>query len=492
MVLFATSVLDSQICIQVLWLLRDAQLYLDVFQRYSRYSVGKQKVDCSATPRASGMGSGKWKSKTDEDTDVFQAYDVLCSRNVRRRCSVGSSQSSNVFQRYTELCATRSSSTLHQTVTDVGCRVSRPVSVGSAFRNTQYAVVGGSPLPKNRKRIAADLHLTPVLSPATTSKRSRYSFVSNLGPSTRFLDQPPSTRPCVDSEPCSNQPSYIRPRVNAHASSSVVHTGISVFDMLPYICLFRFRRLQSALSSLWGIFLIHMQLERDPLDYIKNLLQNKHFMENIRAYNQLFAMTSFGAKIDESINAGRGPYVFKVSGQIYHWIGSLCPPMGEAPRFLQIYIYDTDNEVENRMRYFGGVDNSHLDTQIVEGLIQFLDAHNELIQLFRTTRDKCRQMDIPEFKIRLYNAEGARGYELPTSNTLGAMVFENGITTNKEFDVIIQHKDGPPQRINKLHQSYMSLQFPLLFIYGQPGYHTELKLRSADGGEKAKRMTMLA
>ncbi|GJW05746.1 hypothetical protein Tco_1568169, partial [Tanacetum coccineum] len=107
-----------------------SQLYLHVFKRYSRYSIGKQKVDCSATPRASGMGSGKWKSKTDEDTDVFQAYDVLCSRNVRRRCSVGSSQSSNVFQRYTELCATRSSSTLHQTVTDVGCRVSRPVSVG--------------------------------------------------------------------------------------------------------------------------------------------------------------------------------------------------------------------------------------------------------------------------------------------------------------------------------------------------------------------------
>ncbi|GKC80298.1 DNA helicase [Tanacetum coccineum] len=39
----------------------------------------------------------------------------------------------------------------------------------------------------------------------------------------------------------------------------------------------------------------------------------------------MFAMTSFGAKIDDSVNKGRGPYVFKISGQIYHWIGSLCP-----------------------------------------------------------------------------------------------------------------------------------------------------------------------
>ncbi|GJX96032.1 putative reverse transcriptase domain-containing protein [Tanacetum coccineum] len=76
---------------------------------------------------------------------------------------------------------------------------------------------------------------------------------------------------------------------------------------------------------------------------------------------------------------------------------------------------------------------------------------------------------------------GARGYELTTLNTLGAMVFENGISDNANFDVIIQHRDGPPQRVNKLHPSYMSLQFPLLFIYGQPGYHTELTLKSANG-----------
>ncbi|GJV15685.1 DNA helicase [Tanacetum coccineum] len=186
---------------------------------------------------------------------------------------------------------------------------------------------------------------------------------------------------------------------------------------------------------------IQMQPPREPTEYIKILFQNKHFMENIRAYNQMFAMTSFGAKIDESINAGRGSYVFKVSGQIYYWIGSLCPPEGEVPRFLQLYIYDTNNEVQNRMHHFGGIDN---------------------------TRDKFRELDIPEFKIRLYNAQGARGYELPTSNTLGAMVFESGISNNADFD------------------------FPLLFIYGQPGYHTKLILKSANGVGRGKRVTMLA
>nr|GEX93096.1 helitron helicase-like domain-containing protein [Tanacetum cinerariifolium] len=60
---------------------------------------------------------------------------------------------------------------------------------------------------------------------------------------------------------------------------------------------------------------IQMQRPREPPEYIKSLFENKHFMENIRAYNQMFAMTSFGAKVDESINVGRGSYVFKAG---YH------------------------------------------------------------------------------------------------------------------------------------------------------------------------------
>ncbi|PWA92061.1 hypothetical protein CTI12_AA083870 [Artemisia annua] len=78
------------------------------------------------------------------------------------------------------------------------------------------------------------------------------------------------------------------------------------------------------------------------------------------------------------------------------------------------------------------------------------------------------------FKLKLYNAEGVRGYELPTSNTLAAIVFDSGPTTESDYDVIIQYKGGQPQRINKLHKSYMSMQFPVIFIYGQPGFHTGL------------------
>ncbi|GJW69018.1 DNA helicase [Tanacetum coccineum] len=177
---------------------------------------------------------------------------------------------------------------------------------------------------------------------------------------------------------------------------------------------------------------IYMPPTPDPPLFIQQLLTN-HFMEHIRAYNQMFAMTSFGAKVDNSVNMGRGPYVFKVSGQIYHWIGSLCPEEDE----------DT------------------LNPEIVEGLIHVLDEHNGLVRLFRTTQDRCNAGEIPSFKIRLYNKGGARGYELPTSNILGGIVFEDGPKSRTDFDVIIE-------------------------------FYPKLVLKPRDGSGKGKKVTMNA
>ncbi|PWA83023.1 hypothetical protein CTI12_AA173420 [Artemisia annua] len=146
----------------------------------------------------------------------------------------------------------------------------------------------------------------------------------------------------------------------------------------------------------------------------------------------------------------------------------------------------------HRMSHFTNSNTNPLDPQVVQGLIQFLDTHNELVQVFRTARDKCAENDVPEFKVRLYNGNGALGYELPTSQAIGAIVFDSGPTTETDYDIVIEYKDGPAKRINKLHQSYMSLQFPLIFIYGQPRYHIKLMTRSVDPNERMRRVSMNA
>jgi len=48
-------------------------------------------------------------------------------------------------------------------------------------------------------------------------------------------------------------------------------------------------------------------------------------------YNLVLAFTSFGAKVDESITRGIGSYSFRIQGEFYHKIESMCPVEGHHP-----------------------------------------------------------------------------------------------------------------------------------------------------------------
>ena len=102
--------------------------------------------------------------------------------------------------------------------------------------------------------------------------------------------------------------------------------------------------------------------------------------KNIRVYNSMFAFTSFGANIQSNINKSSGPYIFKISGQIHHLIGSLLPINNNPPKFAQLYIYDTENEIQNRIATFSNNnDQNNLNEIIIQKLIIMLDEINKLV-----------------------------------------------------------------------------------------------------------------
>lgn len=143
-----------------------------------------------------------------------------------------------------------------------------------------------------------------------------------------------------------------------------------------------------------------------------------------------------------SINRGPGPYVFRLHEQNYHKMGSLLPSLGEQPRFTQLYIYDTENEVSNRINSVTNESTTDLDPEIVEGLAKMLYENNELAKVFRMEREIFVEDDMTNVRVRLIGtcSKDGRQYNLPTTQELAAVIIGSGDTEKNCRDVIIEER----------------------------------------------------
>ncbi|KAL0733578.1 hypothetical protein Bca4012_009788 [Brassica carinata] len=189
-------------------------------------------------------------------------------------------------------------------------------------------------------------------------------------------------------------------------------------------------------------FLYHL-FENLPKYYknIGNLLTLAR--DNIRVYNSMLAFTSIGAEVDKSLMSGNGPYTYRIQGQIYHRLGSLLPLEGKPPKCGQLYIFDTQNEVQNRIGTMTRNSKSaKLDENIVEGLIRMLDENNSLAVEFRKARDKYESGNCEEFTIRLVGVtEKGRQYDLPMADEIAGLI----VGKFTERDIIVQYKSSELQ-----------------------------------------------
>ncbi|XP_076890293.1 uncharacterized protein LOC143541329 [Bidens hawaiensis] len=195
------------------------------------------------------------------------------------------------------------------------------------------------------------------------------------------------------------------------------------------------------------------KLKKPPPDYIslfsESDAKSKFFLKNIRRYNSMFSFTSMGGKIDKSINKGNAPFIFRLSGQNYHSIGSLLPATGSKPKFAQLYIYDTDNEVSNRQSIFdqSANDNSStsnvLDVQIINQLKHMLDTHNELVKCYRMVRDCFSENPTVDLKLRLIGKRenDARTYNLPSASEVAALIVGDIGDCIDNRDIIVQTQE---------------------------------------------------
>ncbi|XP_019186536.1 PREDICTED: uncharacterized protein LOC109181238 [Ipomoea nil] len=191
--------------------------------------------------------------------------------------------------------------------------------------------------------------------------------------------------------------------------------------------------------------------------------KSSHFLKNIRSFNNMFCFTSMGGKIDRAINNGCAPPVFRLHGQNFHLMGSLLPVPGDRPK-------DDDS-------------TTTLHCEIVKDIKDALDENNVLVKSFRMAKMEMESNPRRDIKIKLIGRRNkdARTYNLPQVGEVAALIVGDLDPNMGERDILVESKAGHFQRITELHPSYLPLQYPLLFPYGEDGYREDIQFNNAAG-----------
>ncbi|XP_019161444.1 PREDICTED: uncharacterized protein LOC109158079 [Ipomoea nil] len=163
---------------------------------------------------------------------------------------------------------------------------------------------------------------------------------------------------------------------------------------------------------------------------------------------------------------------------------TVCHEEGKAPHFAQLYIYDTSNEQINRINAVrDGCEQDDIHIQIVNIIQGELDTNNVLVKSFRMAKEEMDRNPCAEVKIKLLGKrkKDARTYNLPEVSEVAALIVGDLDTNIGERDIVVQTKSGQLQRISELNPSYLPLQYPLLFPYGEDGYREDIAFSNIKG-----------
>lgn len=213
------------------------------------------------------------------------------------------------------------------------------------------------------------------------------------------------------------------------------------------------------------------------------------FRRHIRLYNNMFAFTSLGGKVDTSCNNGGGPYVFRMNGQSYHRIGSLLPLEGKSVVFAQLYMYDAEDAYSGRLNF--PIHEDTVNENIIQSLTEMLIRENEMVKNFKQVRERFCETDYMAINLRLLADRLTDGQEtnIPKNAYEFAALVPNDDLTNSR-DIIVEYKSNKLKRISNIHPSFMALQYPLLFPFGEDGFRPNILHRSLTSPLPNKRSTM--
>ncbi|AQK94045.1 hypothetical protein ZEAMMB73_Zm00001d010436 [Zea mays] len=135
------------------------------------------------------------------------------------------------------------------------------------------------------------------------------------------------------------------------------------------------------------------------------------------------------------------------------------------------------------------------DPEMASSLLDMLNENNSLVKAFRYARERLEREGDQKITLRLLgcNTRHDVQYNLPSNGEIAAIIVGNYTAGEYTYDVLVHDRECGLKHVSCLHPAYMALRYPLLFPYGEHGFHLGIRYFGADdvGSSKRKYVTML-
>ncbi|MCP4493927.1 MAG: hypothetical protein GY820_42500 [Gammaproteobacteria bacterium] len=206
-------------------------------------------------------------------------------------------------------------------------------------------------------------------------------------------------------------------------------------------------------------------------------VNSENFKINVRSYNSALAFASLSASLESP--KGRGPYTFRIHGQMYHQTGPLHPSEGKSKRYSQLYIVDTDMAATERM---GSPANENCLRGVMESLDKllrrvspFAKAYKFMWEVEQEEIAKARELGTPPPQLTMVfqTDEGLdpRTYNAPRVNEVAAIFIGEPGEDLSAREIQIHDRSETFMRIPVTNGLCDPMVYPLFFPHGEKGWN---------------------
>lgn len=194
---------------------------------------------------------------------------------------------------------------------------------------------------------------------------------------------------------------------------------------------------------------------------------------------------------------GRGPYVFRLHGQVYHRSGSLHPSDGKTPLYSQLYIMEGNQSVDARLQQSANEhcrrDTMLILTDVINSVNPYAAAYKQMQQVELEEEDYALAQNSTPSSVTMHILRGSdqRRYNNPKQDEVAIIFSSRDGAPPQERDIVVHPKDDQPRNISYMSANIDPMVYPIFFPRGELGWHSDMQHNNERRTRSRNRLTCL-